>query len=297
MHVIPVAYLTRAVDDHEPAAAGAGSSAIQGSVAVIQVFGHTGDGMRAFSIAYWVFILLSCVPFFAVALVLFVVTLPFDRRRVVLHQFSCFWGAFYIYCNPIWHLRVEGRKKIPWRGPAVLVANHASLIDVPVLFSLYRPFKWVSKAGNFKLPFIGWNMSLNGYVPLVRDDRRSILRAVRGCRRLLQQGMSVLIFPEGTRTMTGQLQAFKRGAFFLAVKARCPVVPIVVHGTGDCLPKHGAVLRQTMHARVEVLDPIEPGAMGTAELRDRVRAAIAEALERGAPTTMALPSRSTVTMR
>ncbi len=237
--------------------------------------------MRAFSIAYWVFIFLCCVPFFAIALVLFVVTLPFDRRRVVLHLFSCFWGAFYIYCNPIWHLRVVGREKLPWRGPAVLVANHASFIDVPVLFSLYRPFKWVSKAGNFHIPFIGWNMSLNGYVPLVRGNQRSTIRAIKECRKLLRRGMSVLIFPEGTRTVDGHLQEFKDGAFFLAAEVGCPVVPIAVHGTGDCLPKHGAVLRQKMYARVEVLDPIAPGNLGKVGLRNATRAAIAAALERG----------------
>jgi 1-acyl-sn-glycerol-3-phosphate acyltransferase len=237
--------------------------------------------MRAFSMAYWVFIILSCIPFFAIALVLFVVTFPFDRRRVVLHLFSCFWGAFYIYANPIWHLRVEGREKLPWRGPAVLVANHASLIDVVVLFSLYRPFKWVSKAGNFKLPFIGWNMSLNGYVPLVRGSPRSAVRAIKECRRLLRLGAPVLIFPEGTRTMTGELQDFKDGAFFLAAKLGCPVVPIAVHGTGDVLPKNGAVLRKKMYARIEVLDPIAPGELGKVGLRNAARAAIAAALERG----------------
>ena len=237
--------------------------------------------MRAFSIAYWVFIILCCIPFFAMALVIFVVTLPFDPRRVVLHLFSCFWGAFYIYANPIWHLRVVGRDKLPWRGPAVLVANHASLIDVLVLFSLYRPFKWVSKAGNFKIPFIGWNMSLNGYVPLERGNQPSTTRAVKECRKLLRRGVPVLIFPEGTRTMTGELQEFKDGAFFLAADAKCPVVPIVVHGTGDVLPKHGSVLRKKMWARVEVLDPIEPGNMDPVELRNVVRAAIAEALDRG----------------
>jgi 1-acyl-sn-glycerol-3-phosphate acyltransferase len=237
--------------------------------------------MRAFSVAFWAFIFLCCIPFFAIALVLFAVTWPFDRRRLVLHLFSCFWGAFYIYANPIWHLRVAGREKLPWRGAAVLVANHASLIDVPVLFSLYRPFKWVSKAGNFKIPFIGWNMTLNGYVPLVRGNQRSTLRAMKTCRSLLRRGMPVLIFPEGTRTMTGELQEFKDGAFFLAAKLRCPVVPIAVHGTGDVLPKHGAVLRKKMYARVEVLDPIDPGEMGKVGLRKAAHAAIAQALERG----------------
>jgi 1-acyl-sn-glycerol-3-phosphate acyltransferase len=104
---------------------------------------------------------------------------------------------------------------------------------------------------------------------------------MKECRKLLRRGMSVLIFPEGTRTMTGELQAFKDGAFFLAAELRCPVVPIAVHGTGDCLPKHGAVLRQKMHARVEVLDPIEPGDMDKVALRKAARAAIEQALERG----------------
>jgi 1-acyl-sn-glycerol-3-phosphate acyltransferase len=215
------------------------------------------------------------VPFFAVALVLFVVTLPFDRRRVVLHLYSCFWAAFYLYCNPIWRLRVVGRGKLPWRGPAVIVANHASLIDILVLFALYRPFKWVSKASNFRLPFIGWNMTLNDYVPLVRGSKESIVKMMTECRRHLAQGSPVLIFPEGTRTRDGELQAFKDGAFRLAVEAGCPVIPVAVHATGDCLPKHGFVLRQRMRAVVEVLDPIPVGQLDA----DAVRAAARSAIE------------------
>ena len=231
--------------------------------------------MRVFSIAYWAFICLCCVPFFAVALVLFVVTLPFDRRRVVLHLYSCFWAAFYLYCNPIWRLRVVGREKLPWRGPAVIVANHASLIDILVLFALYRPFKWVSKASNFRLPFIGWNMTLNDYVPLVRGSKESIVKMMTECRRHLAQGSPVLIFPEGTRTRDGELQAFKDGAFRLVVEAGCPVIPVAGHATGDCLPKHGFVLRQRMRAVVEVLDPIPVGQLDA----DAVRAAARSAIE------------------
>jgi 1-acyl-sn-glycerol-3-phosphate acyltransferase len=235
--------------------------------------------MRAFSIAYWTFIAVCCLPFFAIALVVFTVTLPFDRRRVVLHLFSCFWAAFYIYANPIWRLRVIGRSKLPWRGPAVIVANHSSLIDILVLFSLYRPFKWVSKSENFKLPFIGWNMTLNDYVPLVRGNRRSILRMMKECRKHLDRGMPVLIFPEGTRTRTGELQEFKDGAFRLAADAGCPVVPVVVHGTRHSLPTQGAVLRNGMNALVEVLDPIAPDTDAD-RLRDAAREAIAAALAR-----------------
>jgi 1-acyl-sn-glycerol-3-phosphate acyltransferase len=238
--------------------------------------------MRIFSTAYWAFIALCCLPFFAIALVIFVVTVPFDRRRVVLHLFSCFWAAFYLYANPLWRLRVEGREKLPWRGPAVIVANHASLIDILVLFALYRPFKWVSKAQNFKLPFIGWNMTLNDYVPLVRGQRTSIMKMMAECRKHLGRGTPVLIFPEGTRTRDGRLQEFKDGAFLLAKEMGCPIVPVAVHGTRDSLPKHGAVLRNRMDALVEVLDPIGSSGMDVDRLREAAREAIAKALDDGA---------------
>ena len=247
--------------------------------------------MRVFSTAYWAFIVLACVPFFAIALVVFTVTLPFDRRRVVLHLYSCFWAAFYVYCNPIWRMRVVGRSKLPWRGPAVIVANHASLIDILVLFALYRPFKWVSKAENFRLPFIGWNMSLNDYVPLVRGNKDSIVAMMAHCRRHLERGMPVLIFPEGTRTRTGELLPFKDGAFRLAADFGCPVVPVAVHGTRHSLPTHGSVLRNGMSAFVEVLDPIPPDG-GADALKDAARAAIDAALARRSSEAPALQPRA-----
>jgi 1-acyl-sn-glycerol-3-phosphate acyltransferase len=240
--------------------------------------------MRLFSAAYWTFIALTCIPFFVLALALFVVTVPFDRRRVVLHLYSCFWAVFYIHANPLWSLRVVGREKLPWRGPAVIVANHASLIDILTLFALYRPFKWVSKASVFRVPLIGWNMKLNDYVGLVRGNRRSILKMMDECRAHLRRGTPVLLFPEGTRTKTGELQDFKDGAFRLATDMKCPIIPVAVHGTADSLPKHGFVLRNRMRGLVEVLDPIAPGDLTTSELRDATRSVIADALGRRRPS-------------
>jgi 1-acyl-sn-glycerol-3-phosphate acyltransferase len=242
--------------------------------------------MRAFSLAYWAFIALTCVPFYVLALVLFVLTFPLDRRRVVLHLYTCFWAVFYVYCNPLWRLHVVGRERLPWRGPAVIVANHASIIDILVVFALYRPFKWVSKAENFKLPFIGWNMTLNDYVQLERGKKESILRMLDECREHLRRGCPVLLFPEGTRSKTGELQAFKDGAFQLATEMGCPLVPVAIHGTRDSLPKHGIVLREKMRARIEVLEPIAPRGLGVAGLRDAAREAIAKALERRNPVAM-----------
>ena len=141
----------------------------------------------------------------------------------------------------------------------MLVANHASLIDILVLFDLFRPYKWVSKASNFRLPFVGWNMRLNDYVPLRRGDRESVLEMLAHCGRHLESGSPILMFPEGTRSADGALKAFKDGAFELAVAHGVPVIPIAVHGTAAALPKHGLVLEQHVDARIEVLEPIAAG--------------------------------------
>jgi 1-acyl-sn-glycerol-3-phosphate acyltransferase len=237
--------------------------------------------LAAFSILYWAFIVLTMPLFFPLALVVFAVTWPFDRRRVALHLFSCAWASFYVHMNPLWRNEVRGRDRLPWRAPAVIVANHLSMIDILVLYGLYRPFKWVSKESLFRVPFLGWNMVLNGYVPLRRGAAESIRRMYARCAELLAQGSPILLFPEGTRSASGALQPFKDGAFRLAVEAGVPVIPVAIQGTWDTLPKHGLVLRNRMDAIVEVLEPLHPERYPThVELRDAARAAIESALER-----------------
>ncbi|MCE9668599.1 1-acyl-sn-glycerol-3-phosphate acyltransferase [Myxococcus stipitatus] len=210
------------------------------------------------------------------AVVVWAVTTPFDRNGLVLHLYSSFWAQLYFYVNPLWHLKVDGREHLPWKGAAVLVSNHESLGDILVLFGLYRPYKWVSKAANFNLPLIGWNMRLNRYVPLVRGDKESIGRMMAQCERWLSRGVPVLMFPEGTRSADGQLKPFKDGAFVLSLKMKCPVIPIVLTGTAKTLPKHGLVLETSAHCHVQVLPPVDPsGFADVAALREHVRDLIA----------------------
>nr|WP_246356906.1 lysophospholipid acyltransferase family protein [Pyxidicoccus fallax] len=215
---------------------------------------------------------LSCVVLFAGAVLIWLVTLPFDRNGRVLHLYSCFWAQLYFYVNPLWHLKVDGRERLPWNEPAVLVANHESLGDILVLFGLYSPFKWVSKAENFKLPFIGWNMRLNRYVPLVRGDRASIIQMMAKCEYWLARRVPILMFPEGTRSFDGKVKPFKDGAFVLAMKMKCPIIPVVLTGTARTLPKHGLVLNATSHCHVQVMPPVDPAAFpDVATLREHVR--------------------------
>ncbi len=235
--------------------------------------------LRAFSLVYWAFVVLMMAPLFAGALLVFLATAWFDRRRVAVHLYSCLWATFYVVMNPLWKVRVEGRERLPWNGPAVLVANHLSILDILVLYALFRPFKWVAKAELFRIPCVGWNMVLNDYVRIERGDRESVRRMMEHCRAHLARGNPVLLFPEGTRSPDGRLQSFKDGAFKLAHDAGCPVIPVVVSGTGEALPKHGHVLRQRMQASVRVLPPIVADAQTSVDaLKQAARAAIAAAL-------------------
>jgi 1-acyl-sn-glycerol-3-phosphate acyltransferase len=235
--------------------------------------------LRPLSYAYWALICVTCPVFFVGAVLIFLVTLPFDRRKVVLHQYSCAWAWFYIVINPMWHVKVTGKEHLGWRGPSVIVANHASLIDILVLFGLFRPFKWVSKAENFKIPFVGWNMHMNGYVSLVRGDRESVVKMLGRCSKLLAKGSPVLFFPEGTRSKDGNLRPFKDGAFELAIQHGVPVIPGAVHGTGSALPKHGMVLKEHVDAWVQVMDPLDPAQYGSVDaLREAARERIETAL-------------------
>jgi 1-acyl-sn-glycerol-3-phosphate acyltransferase len=224
--------------------------------------------MRTFlhTVLFWSYFALVMPLFFAVALPLWLLTLPFDRNGRILHYFTCFWGGHYVFINPMWRLHIEGRENIDRNKAYVYCSSHQSSGDIPVLFGLFLPFKFVSKAVNFKAPFLGWNMSLNRYVPLVRGDGSSIKKMMATCKSWLDRGVSVLMFPEGTRSKTGDLLPFKLGAFTLAKQADVPIVPIVICGTIEAVPPN-AILSQRglVHVYVRVCEPVESTPFESAE--------------------------------
>lgn len=209
-----------------------------------------------YSLLFWSYLGLSSALLFVLALVVRVVTLPFDPRGRLLHLYTCLWASHYTYLNPLWTVRVEGRKNGLAARPCVYVANHQSAADVVVLFRTYLPFKWLSKASMFRAPFIGWNMWLNRYVSLVRGDKDSIGRAQELAGRWIARGVPMMYFPEGTRSKDGEIQPFKHGAFSLALSQGVPVVPIVLEGTRDCMPKHSWRLDQRADVLIRVLPAV-----------------------------------------
>ena len=149
-------------------------------------------------------------------------------------------------------VKISGLENLPPPNqPAVFVSNHQSFLDIYTLFHLNNDFKFISKTSNFLIPIIGWSMFLTGHVMINRVDRRSQLECLKACGELLKNGASVLFFPEGTRSKDGKMHAFKKGAFSVAAKAKVPVVPITLVGTGDLMPNKKEYLLYP--GRVEVI--------------------------------------------
>jgi 1-acyl-sn-glycerol-3-phosphate acyltransferase len=181
--------------------------------------------------------------------------------------------------NPLWRFRTSGTPPPDPRRPYVVVSNHESFADILLISHLPWEMKWLSKAELFKVPVLGWLMRLAGDVPVRRGEGRSAVEALQRCRSVLKNKVSVMVFPEGTRSPTADMLPFKDGAFRLAIDSGVPILPLAVSGTGTALPKHGWRFGRSV-AEVRVLEPIETAGLTVKDvpaLRDRVRARILEA--------------------
>ncbi len=220
--------------------------------------------------------LLVWPPLLAVTLLL---TFPFDRNRVVAGRLLRLCGALVSRSFPFWRIRIDGR----WprgRGAYVVVANHNSFLDIFVLSNIPHEMKWVAKKSLFRIPWVGWCFHMSGDIPLERGDAGSALSVLNRARRYLDRGMSVMLFPEGTRSRDGRMLQFKSGAFKLAIDAGVPVLPIAVSGTAHGMPKGSPWVRPA-RIHVQILDPVPVSGLGERDvlrLRDEVRGRIAAAL-------------------
>jgi 1-acyl-sn-glycerol-3-phosphate acyltransferase len=205
---------------------------------------------------YLTVMVFSSAVFFCITLPLWLITFPFDRRLRLLHLATCAWASLYSINVPSVKLIVEDREKIRKDREYVIISNHQSLLDIVVIFRLFSHFKWVSKSSIFWIPFIGWNMLLNRYVMLKRGRKKSIELMIMTCEKRIDEGSSVFFFPEGTRSEDGNVKQFKLGAFEVAKRKQIPILPIVIAGTGQLLPKNTLKYGGPRNAYMRVLDEI-----------------------------------------
>ena len=214
----------------------------------------------------------------------------FDRDPVLYRTGYIFRkiGNALTFINPAWKLHISGEKISNPRNPYVVVCNHQSLADIPLISNLPWEMKWMAKEELFKIPIVGWMMRLSGDISVERKNPRSGALALIKAQRVLEQKCSVMIFPEGTRTLDGRVRQFTDGAFLLAIKAKLPILPLVIEGSRDCIPKNSWVFGKPSDIFLKVMPPIDTSSLTTqdvATLRNTVRMSIMKQIAewRGVP--------------
>jgi 1-acyl-sn-glycerol-3-phosphate acyltransferase len=151
---------------------------------------------------------------------------------------------------------VEGLERVPKRGSYVFMSNHQGSYDIFALHGhLPFDFKWLAKKELFSIPFFGWTLAAAGYVSIDREGNRDTVRAMNEAAQRIHDGMSVLIFPEGSRSPDGSIQSFKKGGFSLAMKSKVPIVPVSIAGSREIMPK-GQKVANPGRIRIRVDAPI-----------------------------------------
>lgn len=225
------------------------------------------------TLLFWLFGLPVTLFLFLVV----ILSLIFDRSGNAIHSIGALWSRILLFLSGS-KVEIKGVENLLRNEPQILASNHQGAFDILALQAFIPiQFRWVAKTSLFKIPVIGWSMSLAGYVGIERERASSAYKSIEAAAEKVKNGTSVLIFPEGTRSATGELLPFKRGSFLLAVKSDVPVIPISIQGTKDIM-KRSSILINPSRINVVIGKPIPTAGVDEKALMEEVRKAIEQGL-------------------
>lgn len=203
--------------------------------------------------------------------------LIFDRskKNMPLHAVSRYWAKCMLAGLFFMRLRVEGQENLKRARPCILVCNHQSMLDIiAVLSAVSLPFKFIIKRELLEAPFLGWHLWMANYISVIRQDKNSGKQALLKGREYLRQGINLLFFPEGTRSLEDKIQEFKPGAFILATEEDTEIIPMVLCGVRPLLPKRGLRIDTAGTVTLKILKPVsfqESGAADVESFKNHIR--------------------------
>jgi 1-acyl-sn-glycerol-3-phosphate acyltransferase len=188
---------------------------------------------------FWIIIVLLSIVLGTLA----VLARLFDSSNNLSHRVSSLWGRLLCTLNGI-QVDIEGLEHIRKDQAQIFIANHQGFFDIFALNG-FMPvqIRWVAKSSLFKIPFVGWSIAASGYVPVVRGNRKKSYQAFLATIEKLKAGNSIVIFPEGTRSVDGTIGPFKKGGLLLSVRSGAPLVPVTLLGTGSIIKKGSGIIR------------------------------------------------------
>ncbi|MGE5215894.1 MAG: lysophospholipid acyltransferase family protein [Chloroflexota bacterium] len=218
---------------------------------------------------------------------------PFDPHGKRAYRINQVWTWFILRLGGV-RLKVTGLDNIEAGNAYIFMVNHQSNIDIPALIQSLAHFqlRWIAKKELLWVPFFGWAMWATKHIAVDRSDPTDAIKSLKRAKELLAAGISVVVFPEGTRSRDGQLLRFKKGGFLLAAQSGVPIVPVAIKGSGKILPRGGWKLRSGV-IELFVDKPIATDNYRTGKLRalgETVRQRIADHL--GPSTPARLEKRS-----
>ncbi|SVC55466.1 uncharacterized protein METZ01_LOCUS308320 [marine metagenome] len=206
---------------------------------------------------------------------------PFNPSGNLVHLFARWWSRTLLWLGRI-PVTILGLENVPLDRACILASNHASAADIPILFGrLPIQFRVIAKDALFRLPILGLCMRLAGYISIDRGSPAKAMRSLQRAVQKLQAGLPVLVFPEGTRSRSGELQPFHKGAFLLAIQAGVPVVPIGINGSFDILTSGSLRIRPGVEVAIVIGPPVETDTFSKKDreqLSETVHAAVAGCL-------------------
>ena len=207
----------------------------------------------------------------------------FSKKGNICHKCAGAWARSILAVSRI-KVTVKGLSNIDSIKSCIYMPNHQSNFDIPVLLGhLNVQFRWLAKVELFKIPIFGYAMKRAGYISIDRSNRKSAFKSLKRAAKIIREGVSVLIFPEGTRNKESNIGQFKKGGFVLAVDSGVPIVPVIIHGTRAIMPTKKLLIRPK-DVILEIKKPIETRdytRKTKEDLMEKVRQTISDSFERG----------------
>ncbi len=200
--------------------------------------------------------------------VIFILTFPFDRKAYIMNRYSRVLSWWLIHGNVGCRLTVEGAENIEDNKAYVIIANHNTMLDIPMIHFIPKlNFRWISKQEVLYIPIFGWVLAMQRSITIKRGDAISARAMMSRAVNVLNKGVSVMVFPEGTRSKNGKIGDFKPGAFIIAKSAEVDILPVMLYNANKQL---SAKLFERVDLRLKILPPVDTSKKKMSELSNEL---------------------------